>query len=56
MLFADLISGLETLLLGFFEVIVVKREILQEITLDAAQMLALLFWGLLAFITIWGAL
>jgi len=29
---------------------------LQEITLDAVQMLILLFWGMLAFIIIWGAL
>jgi hypothetical protein len=29
---------------------------LQELSLDAVQMLILLFWGMLTFIIIWGAL
>jgi hypothetical protein len=29
---------------------------LQELSLDAVQMLILLFWGMLMFIIIWGAL
>ena len=33
-----------------------EKGMLQEITLDAVQMLTLLFWGMLAFIIIWGAL
>lgn len=57
MFFADLIPGLETLLLGFFMADGYwEKGMLQEITLDAVQMLVLLFWGMLAFIIIWGAL
>jgi hypothetical protein len=56
MLFRVLISVLETLLLGVFKTGHSWIEMFQNIVSDAARMLVVLFWILLASIMIWGTL
>jgi hypothetical protein len=58
--FFDFISGLETLLLGFFETrCYVRRsgeKVFQDIIVDATMVLVVIFWVLLASIVIWGVI
>ena len=54
--FRVLISVLETLLLGAFQTGYSWVKMFENIVSEAAQMLVVLFWVLLAFIIIWGAL
>jgi hypothetical protein len=56
MLFRVLISVLETLLLGVFKTCHSWIEMFENIFSDAAQMLVVLFWTILASIMIWGTL
>jgi len=51
-----LISVLETSLLGAFQTGYSWVKMFENIVSEAAQMLVVLFWVLLAFIIIWGAL
>jgi hypothetical protein len=56
MLFRVLISVLETSLLGVFKTCHSWIEMFENIVSDAARMLVVIFWVLLASIMIWGTL